>query len=85
MSLNIKNNEAYTLARELAQLTGQSMTAVVLEALRAQQRQIQNRQQKAARVRELTAIAQRCAVHIKQPAASVEHSDMLYDDAGMPA
>ena len=34
MSLNIKNEETYRLAQELAQLTGESMTAAVTEAVR---------------------------------------------------
>ena len=46
MSLNIKNTEAYDLARELARLTGHSMTTVVLEALRKQREQLLRQQQK---------------------------------------
>ena len=53
MSLNIKNREAYDLASELAQLTGQSMTAVVIDALRRQRKQIQQQQQKEKHVQEL--------------------------------
>jgi antitoxin VapB len=34
MSLNIKSEEAHRLARELARLTGESMTAAVTEAVR---------------------------------------------------
>lgn len=64
MSLNIKNQDAYDLARELAQLTGQSMTAVVLDALRAQREKVLRQQQREARVQELLNIAQRCAAHI---------------------
>lgn len=32
--LNIKGEEAYALASELAELTGESMTAAVIEAVR---------------------------------------------------
>ena len=83
MSLNIKSREAYNLASELAQLTGQSMTAVVLDALRRQRKQLQH-QQKGARVQELMAIAKRCAAHIQQPVTALEHGDMLYDESGLP-
>ena len=79
MSLNIKNREAYNLASELAQLTGQSMTAVVLDALRRQRKQLQQ-QQKGTQVQELMAIAKRCAAHIRQPVTALEHGDMLYDE-----
>ena len=34
MSLNIKNPEAHALAKELAELTGESMTEAILVALR---------------------------------------------------
>lgn len=34
MALNIKNPEAHALANELAELTGMSITAAVIEALR---------------------------------------------------
>ena len=34
MSLNIKNEETYQLARELANLTGETMTGAVTVALR---------------------------------------------------
>jgi len=84
MSLNIKNAEAYDLASELARLTGRSMTTVVLEALRRQRDEVLRQQQKAARVQELMAIAQRCAAHITQPVQAVDHGDLLYDEHGMP-
>lgn len=84
MSLNIKNAEAYDLASELARMTGRSMTTVVLEALRQQRDEVLRQQQKAARVQELMAIAQRCAAHITQPAQAVDHGDLLYDAHGMP-
>ena len=84
MSLNIKNEEAYHLASELAKATGKSMTAVVLDALRGQWEQIRREEEKETRAQELMAIAQRCADHIEQPVAAVEHGDMLYDEHGLP-
>ena len=84
MSLNIKNAEAYALASELARLTGNSMTKVVLEALRQQREQLLRQQQKETRVQELMAIGQRCAAHIVQPVNAVEHGDLLYDERGLP-
>ena len=84
MSLNIKSREAYNLASELARLTGSSMTAVVLNALRKERDQLRRQQQKEARVQELTAIAKRCAAHIDHPARALDHGDMLYDERGLP-
>ena len=84
MSLNIKNEEVYQLASELAQLTGRSMTSVVRDALRKERTQLLRQQQKAAKVNELLAIAERCAAHIYVPATAVAHGDLLYDEQGLP-
>lgn len=82
MSLNIKNREAYELAREPARLTGASMTEVVLSALRKQRAEVRKQQQQQQK-QQLMAIAQRCAAHIQQPARAVEHGELLYDEAGL--
>ena len=84
MSLSIKNEEAYQLASELARATGQSMTTVVLNALRRQRDQIDRQQKREAQVNELMAIAERCAAHIDRPVSSLAHGDLLYDERGMP-
>ena len=85
MALNIKNEEAHRLAAELAALTGQSMTAVVIEALQARLAQAKRRDDEQLKVQRLMAIGQRCAAHIRQPLPAVDHGDMLYDEKGMPA
>ena len=51
MQMNIKNAEAYAIASELAGLTGESLTHVVLEALRAQHKRL-SREAKIAEIRE---------------------------------
>lgn len=84
MHLNIKNREVYHLASELAQQTGQSMTTVVLNALRRESEEIERKRQKETRVQELMAIGRRCAAHIRQPVTAVGHDDILYDEHGMP-
>ena len=84
MALNIKNQEAHQLAAELAALTGQSMTAAVIEALQVRLQQIKRREDVQLKVQRLMAIGQRCVAHIKQPLPAVEHGDMLHDEKGMP-
>ncbi len=84
MALNIKSDEAYILAAELARLTGTSMTAAVTEALRIRLQQIKQAQSKEARLEELMAIGRRCAAHIQKPVSAVQHGDLLYGDTGMP-
>jgi len=81
MSLNIKDPEAHRLAQAISRATGESMTRVVTEALRERYARIEHRKGKAD-VRELLAIADRAAAHVKRPYA--DHADLLYDGNGLP-
>lgn len=86
MALNIKNEEAHTLAKELSELTGDNMTTVVLDALRRQRDFLQRRMDADARFEELMAIGARCASHIHAEVSSLDHDLLLYDEqTGMPA
>ena len=77
MSLNIKNEETYQLARELADLTGETMTGAVTVALR-------ERLEREKRVKELHAIGEHCASLLRDGPSAVEHGDFLYDEHGLP-
>ncbi len=81
MSLNVKDPEAHRLAHAIAQVTGQSMTRVVTEALRERYARIERSRGKAS-VEELLAIADRAAAHVKRP--YVDHAELLYDESGLP-
>ena len=80
-SLNIKDIEVYRLASELAHETGESMTQVVKEALRARYAQL-TREGTRASTEDLMAIAQRIGSKVKGPA--IVHGDLLYDENGLP-
>ncbi len=84
MSLNIKNDQTCRLARELAQLTGETMTGAITVAL--EQRLARERRQRGvdARLREMRAIAERCAKLLREGGPPVDHGDLLYDDRGLP-
>lgn len=85
MALNIKNPEAHALANELAELTGMSITAAGIEALRQQVAHYQQAPKEQQRLAdELMLIRQRCAAHLQQPAKSTEHGDLLYGKIGLP-
>jgi antitoxin VapB len=84
MGLNIKNEEAHELAAELAKLTGKSMTAVIIDALRIQLKQLQRYQEREIRLQELMTIGERCAAHIHHPVTALQHGEMLYDETGKP-
>lgn len=80
-SLNVKNPEAHRLAQAIADLTGDNLTHAVTEALRAHYEHLQSRRSKAS-VEEILSMADRVAAHVKRP--YVDHSDLLYDESGLP-
>lgn len=84
MSLNIKNDEANRLARELAELTGETMTAAVTNALRERIERLRRAQEQQALAQRLLAIGADCAAHLKEPYKSIDHGTFLYDERGLP-
>jgi len=83
MSLNIKNEEAHRLAQELAQLTGESMTAAVTEALRERVARVRGAKQGSLADR-LLAIAHDCARRLPPDVRAIDHGELLYDENGLP-
>jgi antitoxin VapB len=83
MALNIKNDETQRLGRELAKLTGESITTAVTVAIRERLDRMraarESGEQRAARIVDLG----------RQIASAVSASSMsiddLYDDHGLPA
>lgn len=83
MSLNIKNPAAHRLARELADVTGESLTTAVTLAL--EERLERERDARHPALAEtLLAIGRDCAAHLREPYASVDHAELLYDERGLP-
>ena len=82
MSLNIKNREAHKLARQLAKLSGESMTEAVTEAVRERLGRLR-REQSGSLAQRLLEIGRDCAAHLGR-ARSVDHGELLYDDKGLP-
>ena len=83
MSLNIKNEEAHRLARELAESTGESMATAVTRAVRERLERVRQRSRKG-KVERILKIARECAPLWKEPFRSVDHGDLLYDEKGLP-
>lgn len=83
MGLNIKADEAHALARELARLTGESLTTAVIQALRERLDRVRGERGIGLADR-LLAIGKDCAKHLKEPYRSVDHGDLLYDERGLP-
>jgi len=81
--MNIKNKEAYQLTRQLSELTGESLTTAVTEAVRERLERVR-RERGIDLVERLLLIGRDCAAHLKQPFRTIDHADMLYDDRGLP-
>jgi len=84
MGLNIKNEETCRLAGELARLTGETMTGAITVALHERLEREKRTRSVEARVRELRAIAERCAKLLGPGPSAMEHGDFLYDEKGLP-
>lgn len=85
MGLNIKSDEAHRLTRELAELTGESLTQAVTVAVQERLNRIRlghTDTQRQAQV--LLAIGRDTARRLGEPARSAEHGDLLYDERGLP-
>jgi antitoxin VapB len=83
MSLNIKNAETHRLVQELAEMTGESLTGAVTEAVRERLERLHG--EDAASVADrLLAIGRDCAARLPELYRSTSHADLLYGDDGLP-
>jgi antitoxin VapB len=82
MQLNIKSEEAYGLAARLAQLTGESLTTVVIKALKAELERQQRARDAEEKVERMLALGREIRAHLRVPITS-DHS-CLYDEDGFP-
>ena len=82
--LNIKDAEVYQLARELAGITGDSLTNAVRHALREQVERERKTRVDSLWLERLREISDRCAA---RPVIDARSDDELagYDDQGLPS
>ena len=83
MSLNIKNEETHRLVRRLAELTGQSQTSAVADAVRRRLEELERAESRSARREAMMRIARESAALIDQDLSN-DPNDVLYDEVGMP-
>jgi len=84
--LNIKNEEAHALASQLAEATGESMSAAVTEAIRERLQRVkptESREGVAERIKQIT--EQFKSLPVRDPRPIQEIMDDLYDENGLPA
>ncbi len=85
MRRNIKNDEICLLTRDLARLTGETMTGAITAALRERLAREKRLRDSDARVEELLAIGRRCANLLAPGPSAAEHGEELFDERGLPA
>ena len=84
MSLNIKNPDTYRLVKELSELTGESMTAAVTEAVRERLERLRQAGADLGMAERIHAIAVDMRARLPDDFFDTEHGDLLYDDDGLP-
>jgi antitoxin VapB len=82
-SLNIKNDETCRLIRELAEMTGETMTGAVTEAVRESLERIRGERAGSLADR-LLAIGRDCAERLGEEYRRLDHDALLYDERGLP-
>lgn len=83
-ALNIKNEEAYRLVRELAELRGESMTQVVIEIAREAIEREKPDTTGEDRIQRWLKIGADNRRRMKEPFLSSDHGDLLFDENGLP-
>lgn len=83
MAMSIKSAEAEQLTRELAAVTGESLTDAVTIAVRERLERVRDRDTGGLAAR-LLAIGADLAPRLSEPYRSADHGDILYDDRGLP-
>lgn len=86
--LNIKNPEAYELAKELAARTGETLTDAVIASLRQRlesKKGLRSPEEVERIMEETRKLQERMARHpVLDPRSSAEIIDDLYDEWGLP-
>ena len=87
MGLNIKNERTHALVRRLAQLTGQSQTSAVEDAVRRRIEELSRSEDEVeARIKRIEQIAAEFSADLtdEDRAALLSADDYLYDELGLP-
>lgn len=84
MSLNIKNADTYRLAKQLAERTGESLTAAVTKAIRERLARIEQAEDSPGMVERIHAIAADMRARLPADFFDAEHGELLYDEDGLP-
>ena len=82
--LNIKDPEAYQLASEIAQLTGKTLTRVVVDALKHEKQALKPAPKEIDIARVHQILAQMHSMPEADPRSAGEILEEFYDEHGLP-
>jgi antitoxin VapB len=82
--LTIDDDQADTLARRLAALTGEAVGTAVMAAIRERLERLENVQSEERLLADVHPISARFRQHLPQPMTSLDHGDRLDDEHGLP-
>ena len=90
MAINIRNREAERLARQLAEVTGDSITGAIVAALRERLASVRaapavGTTAEPGRLGRLRAISADAAPRWTLEHGSTDHAALLYNEQGLPA
>jgi len=83
MGMNIKNPEAHQLAREVAALTGESVTGAVTQSLRERLERLRSEQREGTAAALLT-LGRDTARRLSPESKGADVDDLLYGPDGLP-
>ena len=84
MSLNIKNEETHRLVRRLAELTGQSQTSAVEDAVRRRLAELTREDDIGRSLANIMEISRQSSAAMTDEEKALTLEELLYDDQGMP-
>jgi antitoxin VapB len=84
MTMNIKNPHTHELARELAGLTGETVTQAVTVALQERLDRLRDEAGAEERIRRMEELSRDIARRLGPDALAIDHGDLLYDERGLP-
>jgi antitoxin VapB len=84
VSLNIKNEEAHRLARELARRNGETVTMAVTIAIKERLERQKQATKREDRMEWLNRISERTAALMNDGRTTKQLFDELYDENGLP-
>lgn len=83
-TLVIDDEEAVRLVKELADIRGESMTTVIVNAVREELDRERQSSRPTQLAEKLIALSERSAPKWREPWRSTPHGELLYDEDGLP-